>query len=140
MLWIKALHIIFMVTWFAGLFYLPRLFVYHADSTDETSHARFLIMERKLFAIMTIGAVLTAVFGIWLMIDYAWAIYRESGWLITKLVLVGGLVIFHIYCHKLMHDFRTGSATHGHVFYRWINEIPALLLIAIVLLAVVKPF
>ena len=140
MLWIKALHVIFMVTWFAGLFYLPRLFVYHADSTDETSHARFLIMERKLFAIMTIGAVLTAVFGIWLMIDYGWAVYRESGWLITKLVLVGGLVVFHVYCHKLMQDFRTGSATHGHVFYRWINEIPALLLIAIVLLAVVKPF
>ena len=140
MLWIKALHIIFTVTWFAGLFYLPRLFVYHADSTDETSHARFLIMERKLFAIMTIGAVLTAVFGIWLMIDYGWAVYRESAWLITKLVLVGGLIIFHVYCHKLMHDFRTGSATHSHVFYRWINEIPTLLLIAIVLLAVVKPF
>jgi len=140
MLWIKALHIIFMVTWFAGLFYLPRLFVYHADSTDETSHARFLIMERKLFAIMTIGAVLTAVFGTWLLIDYAWAVYRESGWLLTKLVLVGGLIVFHVYCYKLMREFRTGSATHSHVFYRWINEIPALLLVAIVLLAVVKPF
>jgi putative membrane protein len=140
MLWIKALHIIFMVTWFAGLFYLPRLFVYHADSTDETSHARFLIMERKLFAIMTIGAVLTAVFGIWLLMGYAWAVYGDTGWLITKLVLVGGLIVFHVYCHKLMLDFRSGRASHSHVFYRWINEIPALLLVAIVLLAVVKPF
>jgi len=140
MIWIKALHIIFMVTWFAGLFYLPRLFVYHADSTDETSHTRFLIMERKLFAIMTIGAVLTLVSGIWLLMAYGWAAYRESGWLITKLVLVGGLVVFHVYCHKLMQDFRTGCATYSHVFYRWINEIPALLLVAIVLLAVVKPF
>jgi putative membrane protein len=140
MLWIKALHIIFMVTWFAGLFYLPRLFVYHADSTDQTSHSRFLVMERKLFAIMTIGAVLSAVFGIWLLLDYGWAVYRESGWLISKLVLVGSLVVYHLYCLKLMRDFRTGAATHSHVFYRWINEIPALLLVAIVLLAVVKPF
>ena len=140
MLWIKALHIIFMVTWFAGLFYLPRLFVYHADSTDEPSHTRFLFMERKLFAIMTIGAVLTAVFGIWLLIAYAWAAYGHSGWLIAKLVLVGGLIIFHLYCGRLMREFRNGTATHSHVFYRWINEIPALLLIAIVLLAVAKPF
>lgn len=140
MLWIKALHIIFMVTWFAGLFYLPRLFVYHADSSDDVSHARFLVMERKLFAIMTIGAVLTAVFGIWLLTDYAWAAYQDTGWLISKLVLVGGLIVFHIYCHRLMREFRERTATHSHVFYRWINEIPALLLIAIVLLAVVKPF
>ena len=140
MLWIKGLHVVFMVTWFAGLFYLPRLYVYHADSTDETSHARFLVMERKLFAIMTIGAVLTAVFGFWLILDYGWAVYGTSGWLITKLLLVGGLVVFHGYCYKLMQDFRNGSAAHSHVFYRWINEIPALLLIAIVLLAVVKPF
>ncbi|MDX2456975.1 MAG: CopD family protein [Gammaproteobacteria bacterium] len=140
MLWIKALHIIFMVTWFAGLFYLPRLFVYHADCTDEVSHTRFLVMERKLFAIMTIGAVLTAVFGTWLLVEYAWAAYGNSGWLITKLVLVGGLIAYHLYCSRLMREFRNGTATHSHVFYRWINEIPALLLIAIVLLAVVKPF
>lgn len=140
MLWIKALHIIFMVTWFAGLFYLPRLYVYHADSTDAVSHARFLVMERKLFAIMTIGAVMTAVFGTWLLVDYAWAAYQHSGWLISKLVLVGGLVVFHLYCGKLNQDFRHNKANHSHVFYRWINEIPALLLIAIVLLAVVKPF
>jgi putative membrane protein len=140
MLWIKALHIIFMVTWFAGLFYLPRLFVYHADSTDDVSHARFLVMERKLFAIMTIGAVLTAVFGVWLLFEYAWAAYRDSGWLISKLVLVGGLIVFHLYCGRLMQEFRNGTAIHSHVFYRWVNEIPTLLLFAIVLLAVVKPF
>ena len=140
MIWIKAVHVIFMVTWFAGLFYLPRLFVYHADCTDETSHARFLVMERKLFAIMTIGAVLTAVFGVWMLGAYAWAAYRELLWLDLKLVLVTALIGFHVYCGILVREFRNGTARHSHVFYRWINEIPALLLIAIVLLAVVKPF
>lgn len=139
MLWIKALHIIFMVTWFAGLFYLPRLFVYHADCHDEPGHARFLVMERKLFAIMTIGAVLAAVFGFWLLGDYAWAAYKGSLWLHLKLLLVAGLVAYHVYCGVLVKKFRQGTAKHSHVFYRWINEIPALLLIAIVLLAVVKP-
>jgi len=140
MIWVKALHVIFMVTWFAGLFYLPRLFVYHADAKDPASHDRFLVMERKLFAIMTIGAVLTAVFGLWMLADYAWAAWSGSGWLPTKLVLVAALVVFHLYCLKIMREFRRGTARHSHVFYRWINEIPALLLIAIVLLAVVKPF
>ena len=139
MLWIKALHIIFLVTWFAGLFYLPRLFVYHADCRDEISHARFLVMERKLFAIMTIGGVLTAVFGVWLLVDYAWAAYREVFWLDLKLLLVAALIAFHIYCGMLVREFRSGTAQHSHVFYRWINEVPSLLLVAIVLLAVVKP-
>lgn len=139
MLWIKALHIIFMVTWFAGLFYLPRLFVYHADCSDQVGHDRFIIMERKLFAIMTIGAVLAAVFGFWLLGDYAWAAYKGSLWLHLKLLLVAGLVAYHVYCGVLVKKFRQGTAKHSHVFYRWINEIPALLLIAIVLLAVVKP-
>jgi putative membrane protein len=129
-----------MVTWFAGLFYLPRLFVYHADAQDAVSHDRFLVMERKLFAIMTIGAVLTAIFGLWMLIDYAWTAWSGSGWLWAKLILVAGLVVYHLYCLKIMGDFRSGTARHSHVFYRWINEIPALLLIAIVLLAVVKPF
>jgi putative membrane protein len=140
MIWVKALHVIFMVTWFAGLFYLPRLFVYHADATDTVSHERFLVMERKLFIIMTIGAVLTALFGFWMLADYAWVTWRESVWLTAKLVLVGALVAFHLYCLKIMREFRAGTARHSHVFYRWINEIPALLLIAIILLAVVKPF
>ena len=140
MIWIKALHIVFMVTWFAGLFYLPRLFVYHADCHDEIGHARFLVMERKLFIIMTIGAILTAVFGGWMLLDYAWAAYRNSAWLMSKLLLVGLLTGFHFYCWLIVQEFRAGTAAHSHVFYRWINEIPALLLVAIVLLAVVKPF
>jgi len=139
-LWVKGFHVIFMVTWFAGLFYLPRLFVYHAEARDEISHARFLVMERKLFGIMTIGAVLTAAFGIWMLSDYAWSAYQASGWLTAKLVLVAALVVYHLYCLRIMRGFRAGTIQHSHVFYRWINEIPALLLIAIVLLAVVKPF
>jgi putative membrane protein len=88
MLWVKGLHIIFMVTWFAGLFYLPRLFVYHADAIDDISHDRFVIMEYKLFVIMTLGAVLTAVFGTWLLVDYAWVSWGHTVWLPAKLVLV----------------------------------------------------
>jgi putative membrane protein len=140
MLWIKALHIIFLVTWFAGLFYLPRLFVYHAETRDEISHARFLVMEHKLYIIMSIGAVLTAIFGIWMLAAYAWTAYGDTSWLITKLLLVAGLIAYHFYCGKLVNDFRAGTARHSHVFYRWVNEVPSLLLIAIVLLAVVKPF
>jgi len=140
MLWVKALHIIFMVTWFAGLFYLPRLFVYHADCKDETGHQRFLVMERKLFAIMTIGAVLTAIFGFWMLGAYAWDAYSQTGWLPVKLVLVALLVAYHVACLKVMRDFHNGTNRHSHVYYRWFNEAPALLLILIVLLAVVKPF
>lgn len=140
MLWVKAFHVIFMVTWFAGLFYLPRLFVYHADCEDQTSHQRFLVMERKLFAIMTIGAVLTAVFGLWMLAAYAWMAYASAAWLLTKLLLVALLIVYHVYCLKIMHTFRDEQNRHSHVYYRWFNEAPALLLIAIVVLAVVKPF
>ena len=140
MLWVKALHVIFMVTWFAGLFYLPRLFVYHAETRDETSHERFLVMERKLFAIMTIGAVLTAIFGFWMLGSYAWSVYSDSGWLTVKLVLVALLVAYHLACLRIMRAFREKANRHGHVYYRWFNEVPALLLIAIILLAVVRPF
>ena len=140
MLWIKALHIIFMVTWFAGLFYLPRLFVYHADCSDDTGHTRFVVMERKLLAIMTIGALLTALFGIWMLAGYAWAAYQHSGWLMAKLVLVGLLIAYHASCVLVMRDFRDKRNRHTQVYYRLYNEIPALLLVLIVLLAVVKPF
>ncbi|HET8608967.1 MAG TPA: protoporphyrinogen oxidase HemJ [Burkholderiales bacterium] len=137
MLWIKSLHIIFMVTWFAGLFYLPRLFVYHAMSDDRPSIDRFKIMERKLFfGIMTPGAVLTIIFGLWLMLGY----HIDGGWLHAKLALVVVLILYHIYCGKLMIDFKHDRNRHGHVFYRWLNELPAILLIAIVILVVVKPF
>lgn len=141
MLWLKAFHIIFMVTWFAGLFYLPRLFVYHALSEDVVSRERFKVMERKLFyGIMTPGAVLTILSGLWLLVDYGWAAYRAQGWLHAKLTLVGLLVVYHIYCGKWVADFKHERNTHGHVYYRWLNELPVLILVAIVVLVVVRPF
>ena len=137
MLWVKAFHIIFMVTWFAGLFYLPRLFVYHAQSEDAASIARFKIMERKLFyGIMTPGAVLTLAFGFWLWLGYG----IGGGWLMAKLALVVLLLAYHGYCAKLLLDFKHDRNTRGHVWYRWFNELPVLLLIAVVILVVVKPF
>lgn len=136
MLWIKALHVIFMVTWFAGLFYLPRLFVYHAMSTDKTSIERFKIMERKLFyGIMTPGGVLTIVFGLWMWLGYG----VTGGWMHIKFTLVLVLIAYHIYCGKLLLDFKTDRNTRSHVFYRWFNEFPVLLMIAIIILVVVKP-
>lgn len=137
MLLVKAFHIIFMVTWFAGLFYLPRLFVYHSLSNDTISIERFKIMERKLyFGIMTPGAVLTVVFGTWLWLGYG----IGGGWLHAKLALVALLGGYHLYCGKLLRDFTSGRNRHGHVWYRWFNEVPVVLLIAIVLLVVIKPF
>ena len=136
MLWIKALHVIFMVTWFAGLFYLPRLFVYHAMSTDKTSIDRFKIMERKLFyGIMTPGGVLTAIFGLWMWLGYG----VTGGWMHIKFTLVLVLIAYHIYCGKLLNDFKTDRNTRSHVFYRWFNEFPVLLMIAIIILVIVKP-
>lgn len=141
MQWVKAFHIVFMVTWFAGLFYLPRLFVYHAMADDRTGIERFKVMERKLFyGIMTPGAVLTIALGIWLLIDYAWAAYSDMLWLHLKLLLVAVLVGYHGWCGKLVADFRHDRNRHGHVFYRWFNEAPVLLLIAVVVLVVVRPF
>ncbi len=140
MLWIKAFHIIFMVTWFAGLFYLPRLFVYHAMSSDTISQERFKIMERKLFyGIMTPGALLTLALGIWMLIDYAWLAYAHTDWLRIKLALVAFLVGYHIYCGYLLHDFKHDRNRHSSQFYRWLNEIPVIILVAIVVLVVVKP-
>ena len=137
MLTVKALHIIFMVTWFAGLFYLPRLFVYHAMSEDEPSKERFKVMERKLFwGITTPGAVLTIVFGLWLWLGYGF----RGGWLHAKLLLVVVLVGYHVWCGKLMIDFREGRNPHGHVWYRWFNEFPVLILFGSVFLVVLKPF
>jgi putative membrane protein len=137
MLWVKSLHLIFMVTWFAGLFYLPRLFVYHAMAEDETGRTRFKLMERKLFfGIMTPGAVLTIVFGLWLWHGYGFS----GGWLHAKIALVTVLVLYHLYCGKLLLDFKRDRNRHGHRYYRWLNEVPVLLLFAIVILVVVKPF
>jgi putative membrane protein len=137
---VKTLHITFMVTWFAGLFYLPRLYVYHAmaDPADRVGIERFKLMERKLyFGITTPGAVLTIVFGTWLWLGYG----IGGGWLHAKLALVLGLVALHVYLGVLLRAFRDDRNRHGHVFYRWLNEIPALpLLLAIVWLVVAKPF
>ncbi len=145
MLWLKAFHIIFMVTWFAGLFYLPRLFVYHVGVKDATAQARFCQMERKLFIIMTLGAVLTFVFGVALItgiaplnIDSRMALLSQP-WLRMKLMLALGLVAYHVWLWLIHRDFANYRNTHSAKFYRWINEIPALFLIAMVLLAVLKP-
>ncbi len=136
MLWIKAFHIIFMVTWFAGMFYLPRLFVYHAMCTDEAGNARFKTMERKLFfGIMTPGGVLTIVFGLWLWLDYGFS----GQWLMWKLLVVMLLLVYHGWCLVVMRSFQNDRNTRGHVYYRVMNELPVFGLIAIVLLAVLKP-
>lgn len=141
MLWLKAFHLIFMVAWFAGLFYLPRLYVYHAMSEDDISNERFKVMERKLFfGIMTPSMILTFFFGIWMLIDYAWAAYASSGWLHAKLFLLFLLVVYHGFCGKWLFDFKHDRNRKSHVFYRWINEIPVLFLLGIIILAVVRPF
>jgi protoporphyrinogen IX oxidase len=137
MLWLKALHVVFVVTWFAGLFYLPRLYVYHAVTTDTPGLVRFTLMERRLFFIMTVGAVLAVLFGA-AMIGAAPG-YLEQRWLRIKLLLVLLLVGYHFWCYRLMLALRAGLSPHPQRWYRWFNEIPALLLIAIVILAVVKP-
>lgn len=137
MLWVKAWHIIFMVTWFAGMFYLPRLFVYHAMSDDKISNDRFKIMERKLYyGIMTPGGILTIAFGLWLWLGYG----ISGNWLYTKIAFVTALVLYHIYCGKLLLDFKHDRNQHSHIYYRWFNEVPVLALIAIIILVEVKPF
>jgi putative membrane protein len=137
MLWLKAFHIVFVVTWFAGLFYLPRLFVYHAAATDAPGIERFKVMERRLFAIMTVGAVLALIFGVALLL--AQPDYRTEPWLQTKLILVGLLVGYHLWCYRLVVAFESRREVHSPRWFRWFNEAPSLLLIAIVILAVVKP-
>lgn len=140
MLWVKSLHIIFMVTWFSGLFYLPRLFVYHALATDETSITRFKIMERKLyFGILAPGAIFTLIFGIWLA-SYQWQAYFKMMWFHYKLTFVLILIGYHLYLGYLLKKFKYDRNTHSPLFYRILNEIPVVLLAAIVILVVVKPF
>jgi putative membrane protein len=133
----KSLHIVFMVTWMAGLFYLPRLFVYHAMSDDRASLERFKLMERKLFwGIATPGGVLTLASGLWLWSGW----FSSAGWwLHAKLALVATLVAYHVWCGRLMLDFRHGRNTRSHIWFRWFNEYPVLVLVGAVLLVVVKP-
>jgi putative membrane protein len=137
MLWLKAFHVIAVVTWFSGLFYLPRLYVYHADAKDSISIERFAIMERRLFAIMTIGAVASVGFGAVMLA--AAPSYLAMGWMRIKLFLVLLLIAYHVICYGLMRDFAENRNTHGSRWYRGFNEVPSLFLIAIVVLAVAKP-
>jgi putative membrane protein len=137
MLWLKAFHVVFVVTWFAGLFYLPRLFVYHCAATDTPGRERFVVMERRLFALMTLGGALAVAFGVAMVA--AAPTYLDFLWLRVKLVLVAALVGYHLWCYKLMTEFRDGRDRHSQRWYRIFNELPGLLLIAIVVLAVVKP-
>ncbi|MDH4126049.1 MAG: CopD family protein [Gammaproteobacteria bacterium] len=136
-LWFKGLHIVFVVTWFAGLFYLPRLFIYHTMASDAISRERFELMETRLFVIMTIGAVLASAFGIWML-------FRNPGllqldWVQLKLVLLASLLVFHWRCFSWMRRLRISAPSTDTRWLRWFNEIPSVLLIAIVLLAVLKP-
>jgi len=137
MLWLKALHVVFVVTWFAGLFYLPRLYVYHAVTTDAAGLARFVVMERRLYFMMSVGAVLAVLFGLAMIL--AAPGYLAQGWLRAKLLLVALLVGYHFWCYRLMLALRAGLNPHSQRWYRSFNELPGLLLLAIVILAVVKP-
>ncbi|WP_342650345.1 protoporphyrinogen oxidase HemJ [Pseudomonas sp. REB1044] len=138
-LWIKALHIVCVVCWFAGLFYLPRLFVYHAQSQDSISQERFVTMERKLYrGIMNPAMIATYVFGLWML--YLTPGWLSQGWLHAKLTLVLLLTGYHHICGAQRKRFAAGQNTRSHVYYRWFNEVPVVFLLAIVILVVVKPF
>ena len=137
MLWVKSFHIVFVVAWFAGLFYLPRLFVYHALSDDTASRERFKVMERKLYrGIMDPAMTLTLVTGVWMWLGWGFG----GGWLHAKLALVAALVAYHAWLGHFVRAFARDQNSHTHTFYRWINEAPLVLLVAIVILVVVKPF
>lgn len=136
-LWIKALHIVFVVTWFAGLFYLPRLFIYHTESNDAAVRAQLKIMQRRLLGITHIGAAFAIVFGLWTLVLVP--AYGHQAWLHAKLGLVAGLIAYHAYLVHLTNRLARDETPHSSRWLRVFNEIPALLLIAIVLLAVIKP-
>ncbi len=139
--WLKAFHIIFMVCWFAGVFYLPRLFVNHAMDADDTVHKRLCMMERKLYRFITPLAFLTVILGLWLLFAYNETYgYLRSGWMHAKLALVTLLVIYHWICGRIVRDFATSRNVRSHVFYRWFNELPVLILFGTVILVVVRPF
>ena len=139
MLWIKAFHIIFMVCWFAGIFYLPRLFVYHAMAEDPATRDHLKIMEQKLYRFTSPFAILTIGFGLWLA-SANWSYYSQSSWFIAKLLLVACLVIYHLICGHFVKQLQQDSNPRSHVFYRWFNEAPVAILFATVILVVVKPF
>ena len=139
MLWVKAFHIITVVCWFSGLFYLPRLFVYHAMSEDQVSKDRFVVMERKLFwAITTPSAIVALILGTWLLLANA-SYFMAWWWMHVKLALVALTVIYHLYCWYFMQALRVGRNLRSHIFFRVFNELPVFLLLGIVILIVVKP-
>ena len=139
-LWLKAFHVFFMVSWFAGLFYLPRLFVNHAMTEDQATSERFKIMERKLYRFVTPFMLLTVGLGLWMLHEYAWRAFSSMLWLHIKLLLVGLLIFYHLYCGRLVKQFAADLNRHSHVWYRWFNEIPVIFLLPITILTVVKPF
>lgn len=136
MLWVKAFHIIFVVSWFAGLFYLPRIFVNHAMASEPAEIARLKLMEHKLYRFVTPIAFLALGFGLWLWLGYG----ITGSWLYAKLLLVLVLIVYHYYCGVLVKQFAADQNTRSHIFYRWFNEIPVLVLMAVVILVTVKPF
>ena len=139
-LWLKALHIIFVVTWFAGLFYMPRLFVYHASATDDISRERFKIMQSKLYRIiMNPSMIATLIFGIWLLVE-SWQAYSVQIWIWLKIFLVILLIGYHHYCLRIIKAFADDRVIHSEKFFRIFNELPSLVLIVAVILVVVKPF
>ena len=135
MLWVKSFHIIFVTSWFAGLFYLPRIFVNLAMAKEDAERERLLLMSHKLYRFVTPIAALALLFGLWLWLGYG----ISGGWLHIKLLLVVFLVAYHFYCGHLLTLFKQGRNIHSHVWYRWFNEIPVLLLMAVVILVTVKP-
>jgi len=140
MLWVKAFHVAFVIFWFAGLFYLPRLFVYHSMATDHVGIERFKIMERKLYwGIMTPSGVIATLLGLWLLIA-GWSAYAQAGWLHAKLLLALALIGYHVYCGGIMESFARDQNRRSDRFYRWFNEIPLIFVIGIVVLVIVKPF
>jgi len=140
MLWLKAFHIVFAVCWFAGIFYLPRLFVYHAMTEDTPGKERFKLMERRLYrGIMTPSAVLAIVLGVW-QAALQWSAISQMAWFWAKIALVIVLIAHHVYCGRMVAAFARDRNPHSHTFYRWFNDLPLLALIAIVLLVVVRPF
>ncbi len=140
MLWVKSLHIVFVVSWFAGLFYLPRIFVNLAMETDPAAVARLQAMARKLLRFMTMLAIPALAFGLWLYLGYGIGRGPGQGWMHAKLALVLVLLGYHHGCAVLLRKFEAGRNTRSHRFYRWFNELPVLVLLAIVVLVVVKPF
>lgn len=138
MLWIKTLHLLFVTSWFAGLFYLPRIYVNLAQPQTQPTTECLLGMARRLYRFMTPLAVLAVIFGLWLFLGYG--IGRGQGWMHAKLALVLVLVAYHLACGRLLKTFAQGLNTRSHRFYRWFNEIPVILLLLVIALVVVRPF